>query len=79
MERVDVALTDCFHRAAFFRCPVEDFVVDISEILHEGHFVVTPDQIAAQHIPNDVAAGMAKMAEVIDRDTAAVDAGLAFP
>ncbi len=78
MEGLDVSFADVLHRTVLFSCSVEDFVVYISEILHEGHCVAAPDQIAAQNIPNDVAAGMAKMAEVVDRDAAAIDAYLTF-
>ncbi len=72
-EGVDVALAHLFHRAAFFCGPVEDLVVDIGEVLNERHLPAAPDQIAAQHIPDDVTPGMAQVAEVVDRDPAAVD------
>ena len=74
MESLDVLLADLLHGAFLFSGTLEDFVVDISEVLHEGDCVTPPDQIATQHIPGDVAAGMAEMAEVVDRDAAAVDA-----
>ena len=69
----DVAFAHRLHRAAFFIGPVENLVVDVGVVLDVGDVVAAPDQITAQHIPVDVAAGMAKVAEVIDRDTAAVN------
>ena len=73
----DVAIAHRLHGAALLGGPFEDLVVDVGEVLHEGHRVAPPLQMAAQHVPDDVTAGVAQMAEVIDRDTAAVDAHLA--
>ena len=72
-KRFDVALAHLFHRAAFFSGPVEDFVVDIGVVLYEGHCITTPEQVSPQHVPADVTAGMTEVAEVIDRDAAAID------
>ena len=56
---------------------LEDFGVNVGAVLNEGHLKAAPDQISPQHIPVDVAAGMAQVAEVVDREPAAVDARLA--
>ena len=56
---VNVALTHHLHGAAFLGSPVEDLVVDVGVILHERHLVAAPEQVAAQHIPGDVTAGVA--------------------
>ena len=77
MESIDVALAHLGHRAVLFRSPFEDLVVDVGEVLNEGHLEAPPDQEAPQHIPVDVAAGMAQVAEVVDRHPTAVNADLA--
>ena len=77
-ERRDVAFTHLGHRAVFFSSSFEDLVVDVGEVLNEGHLQTAPDQISPQYIPVDVAAGMAQVAEVIDGDPAAVNARLAW-
>ena len=76
-EGLDIALAHGLHRAAFFGGAVENLVVNVGVVLHERHRVATPDQVAAQHIPGDVAAGMTEVAEVVHRDPAAIDAHLA--
>ena len=53
---------------------LEDFVVDVSEVLNKGHLQTSPNQIATQYIPVDLTAGVA---EVIDRDPAAINAHFA--
>ena len=74
MEGLDVALAHGRHRGVLLIGAFEDLVVDVGEVLNEGHLEAPPDQISPQHIPVDVAAGMAQVAEVIDRDAAAIDA-----
>ena len=73
-EGLDIAFTDDFHGAAFLARTGQDLVVNICVVLHKFHFITTPEQVATQHIPNDVAAGVAQVAEVIDRNPTAVDA-----
>jgi len=74
----DIALTHLLHRQALFGSAVEDLVVDVGEVLHKLHHIGTialtgPAEIAAQHIPDDVAAGMAEMTEIVDGDAAAIN------
>ena len=76
VERGNVSLAHLRHRGVLLAGPFEDLVVDVGEVLNEGHLQAAPDQIAAQHIPVDVAAGMAQVAEVVDRHAAAIDARL---
>ena len=77
MEGVDVEFAHLAHRAVLFRSSFEDLVVDVGKVLHEGHLEAPPDQEAPQHIPVDVTAGMAQVAEVVDRHPTAVNADLA--
>ena len=56
---------------------MEDLVVDVGVVLDVCDVVPAPDQVTAQNIPVDVAAGMAQVAEVIDRHSAAINAGFA--
>ncbi len=77
MEGLDVPLADGRHRGVLLIGAFEDFVVDVGEVLNEGHLEAPPDQIPPKHIPVDVAAGMAQVAEVVDRHAAAVDARFA--
>ena len=76
-EGLDVAFAHRLHRAALGGGAGEDLVVDVGVILHKGHLIAQPEQVTAQHIPHDVAAGMAEVAEVVDGDAAAVDRDLA--
>ena len=56
---VNVALAYHLHGAAFLGGPFEDLVVDVGVVLHERHLVAAPEQVAAQHVPGDVTAGVA--------------------
>ena len=59
---------------------LEDFGVNVGAVLNEGHLQISPEHLAPQQIPIDVAAGVAQVAQVakvIDREPAAVDARLA--
>ena len=56
---------------------LEDFGVNVGAVLNEGHLQITPEHLAPQQISIDVAAGVAQVAKVIDREPAAVDARLA--
>ena len=76
-EGVDVALAHNLHRTAFLGSPFENLVVDVGVVLHERHLVAAPDQVAAQHVPGDITAGVAQVAEVINRDPAAIHRHLA--
>lgn len=77
-EGRDVAFTHLFHRRVLFGGSPEDLVVDVGDVLNEGDPITAPDQVAAQHIPDDVTAGMAQVAEVVDRDPAAIDRNLTW-
>ena len=56
---------------------LEDFGVNVGAVLNEGHLQISPEHLAPQQIPIDVAAGVAQVAKAIDREPAAVDARLA--
>ena len=56
---------------------LEDFGVDVSAVLNEGHLQISQEHLAPQQIPIDVAPGVDQVAKVIDREPAAVDARLA--
>ena len=56
---------------------LEDFGVNVGAVLNEGHLQISLEHLAPQKIPIDVAAGVAQVAKVIDREPAAVDARLA--
>ena len=55
------------HRAVLLCSTFETLFVDVGEVLNQGHLKAPPDQEAPQHIPVDVAAGMAQVTEVVDR------------
>ena len=60
-----------------FGVALEDFGVNVGAVLNEGHLQISPKHLALQQIPIDVAAGVAQVAKVIDREPAAVDARIA--
>ena len=64
-------------RVVLFGGALEDFGVNVGALLNEGHLQISPEHLASQQIPIDVAAGVAQVAKVIDREPAAVDARLA--
>ena len=72
-EAGNVPLGDSLHAAAFGLGPSDNFVVNVGKILNKPHDKALPTQVAAQEIPNDIAAGMAKMTGVIHRDPTAID------
>ena len=76
MEGIDVALAHLGHGGVLLTGPFEDLVVDVREVLNKGHLESSPDQEAPQDIPVDVTAGVAEMAEVVDRHSTAVNAYL---
>lgn len=72
-EAGNVPLGDNLHAAAFRLGPLDDLVVNIGKVLNKPYCKALPPQVAAQHVPDDIAAGMAKMAGVVHRDPAAID------
>ena len=56
---------------------LEDFGVNVGAVLNEGHLQISLEHLAPQQIPIDVAAGVAQVEKVIDREPAAMDARLA--
>ena len=47
---------------------LEDFGVNIGAILNEVNLKISPEHLAPQQIPIDLAAGVAQVAKVIDRE-----------
>ena len=64
------------HRVVSFGGALEDFGINVGAVLNEGHLQISSEHLAPQQIPIDVAAGVAQVAKVIDREPAAVDARL---
>ena len=50
-----------------FLCPVDDLVIDISEVLNEFHFIASELEVSSQCIEHDKRTGIAYMEEVVDR------------
>ena len=74
----DVALGDLPDGHALLVGAADHLVVDVGEILHEGHFVAAIFQIAAKHVKDDEGTRVADVKEVVYRRTAGIDAHLAL-
>ena len=63
---------------AFLIGPVDDLVVHVGEVLHVGHVIAPPQEIAAHRVEDHQGTGVAQMDEVVHRGAAAVDAHFAL-
>ena len=77
-EFPDVALRDRFGGHALLVGPLDDLVVHIGKIAHEGHLVAEKPEVAVHHVKGQQEPGMADMRGVIDRDPAYVHPHLPF-
>ena len=68
----DVFVCDFFGGAVFFVGTVDDFIVDVGEILNEGHIVADVFEIAAQHVEHDKGSGVADVKIIVDRRAAGI-------
>ena len=75
---LDVAVGDLLDRYALFIGLADHLVVDVGEILHEGHFVAPVFQIAPQHVEDDEGPGVADVEVVVDGGAAGVNAHLSL-
>ena len=74
----DVALGDGVHGGVLLVSALDHLVVDVGEVLHEGHVVSQMGQKAAQRVKDDERAGVADVKIVVYRRAAGVDADLAL-
>ena len=74
----DEALAQFLDGRALFVGAADHLVVNIGKVLHKGHVVTAPFQIAAQHIEHDDGARIADVNIVIDRRAAGVNAQLSL-
>ena len=64
--------------AAFLVCLGDDLIVDIGDVLHEGHLIAAIHEVAANGVEGDKGAGVADVDAVVDRWSADVHAHLAL-
>ena len=69
---LDVLLGNGLGCGALLVGPVDDLVVHVGEVLHEGHLVPPVLQVPAQHVEEDHGPGIAHVDVVVDRGAAAV-------
>ena len=62
---------------AVFGRPLDDLVVDIGDVAHEGQVKAQITQIAGDHVKGDEGAAMTDMTQVVNGDTTDVHADLA--
>ena len=74
----DVALGNLRDGHALLVGAADHLVVDVGEVLHEGHFVAPVFQVAAQHVKDDEGARVSDVKEIIDRGPAGIDAHLSL-
>ena len=72
----DIFLSNTFGIAALLCGTVDDFIINISKILHVSNIPALPDKEAADGIENHQRAGIAQMDIVINSGTATVYAYL---
>jgi hypothetical protein len=72
IELLDVPAGDLLEADAFFLGPFDDLVVHISEVAHIGNLIPLVPEKSIDHIENHGAAGVADVAEVINRDPAGI-------
>jgi hypothetical protein len=56
----------------FIFSPIENFIVNIGEILNIAHFITEILQITPHHIPNHTGTRMTQVAIIIDGNAAAI-------
>src|SRR5262249_21785295 len=66
-------------RLPLIRCALDDLVVDVGEVLDEGHPEPFAPEVAIDDVEHDRAARVADVAEVVHGDPAHVDPHLARP
>ena len=74
----DVLLRDGLHGGALFVGPLDHLVVDVGEVLHEGHVVAQVAHEPAQRVKDDEGAGVADVKIVVHGGPAGIDAALAL-
>ena len=74
---VDVALGNDIVGHALLARAADDLVVDVGEVLHEGHGIAAVFEVAAEHVEDDKAARVADMEVVVDGRAAGVHLDLA--
>ena len=75
---VDILLRDLIGGDALLVRALDDLVVDVGEVLHEGDVVASVLEIAAENVEHDDRAGVADVDVVIHRRAAGVHADLAL-
>ncbi|CDD60500.1 putative uncharacterized protein [Eggerthella sp. CAG:298] len=73
-EGIGVFFSDLGSRSAFLECLVDDLVVHIGHVLHEGNFEPAPREVATNRIERDERARIADMDEVVHGRAAHVHA-----
>ena len=68
----DIPLGDSLIIGAFLVGLVDDFVINVSEVLNETHLIAPELQIAAQHVKDAEGTGVSDMDEVVHGGTAGV-------
>ena len=76
MEGGDIGLSDLGAGLAFLIGAVDDLVVHVGKVAHEGHIVADMAQIAGENVEDHGGTGMADMAEVVGSDAAGIHADL---
>ena len=75
----NVLLSDGFHRGALLVGAADHLIIDIGEILHEGHVIAQMRKKAAQRIEDHERARVADMEIIVNRWAAGIDTHMAFP
>ena len=78
VHRRDVARREGVDGLAELRSATDDLVVDVGDVAHEDDAIPTMREVTSHHIERDFRAGVADMAEVIDRIATEVHAYLAL-
>ena len=73
----NIALGDLFGGDALLVCLLDNLVVDVGKVLHEGHIVAAELQVPAQGVKDADRAGVADVDKVIDGRPAGVHLDLA--
>ena len=77
VQRIDHAIGQAADGFAVFKGTFDDLVVDIGHVAHISNLVATGLEPALHHVKGDHRAGMAQMAQVIDRHATDVHAHMA--
>ena len=69
---LDVFICNFLGCAVFFMRTIDDFIIDVGEVLNKGHIVADVFEIAAQHVEHDKGSGVADVKIIVDRRPAGV-------